>query len=217
VLKSLEIQNFKGIRQGKLDDLAQVNILVGRNNSGKSTILDALILLRCGIVQVDHLNVNGLEQIIRRRVNSGNLNFDEFWFQMKTETPIALTTQFNDDHKLGEEWVSYGGPNPPGGTFTLNDSSAVSTDNPRAFDINAHNNYRAKDNRHIRSWKTLCDAVGEENVQYLSQVQFLDTNVIHTQVNEDFWYELSKDRGDKKLIQMLNEIYQTDIEQRYRQ
>ena len=50
MLRSLEIQNFKGIKQGKLEDLAQVNILVGRNNSGKSTILDALVMMRSAVV-----------------------------------------------------------------------------------------------------------------------------------------------------------------------
>ena len=71
MLRSLEIQNFKGIKQGKLEDLAQVNVLVGRNNSGKSTILDALILLRSAILGLDHLNALGPEQILKRRLDRG--------------------------------------------------------------------------------------------------------------------------------------------------
>ena len=71
MLRSLEILNFKGIKQGKIDDLAQVNILVGRNNSGKSTILDALILLRSAIIEQDYLEENGIQQILSRRVDWG--------------------------------------------------------------------------------------------------------------------------------------------------
>ena len=86
MLRSLEIQNFKGIKQGKIDDLAQVNILVGRNNSGKSTILDALILLRSAIIGQDYLEENGIQQILSRRVDRGrgNFNYDELWYGMRT-------------------------------------------------------------------------------------------------------------------------------------
>lgn len=41
-LDSVEIQRFRGIREGKLEGLADVNVLIGRNNSGKSTVLEAI-------------------------------------------------------------------------------------------------------------------------------------------------------------------------------
>ncbi|NJL30554.1 MAG: AAA family ATPase [Phycisphaerales bacterium] len=44
MIKSIAIENLRGIAEGKIDDLAQVNIIVGPNNSGKSTILDALLI-----------------------------------------------------------------------------------------------------------------------------------------------------------------------------
>ena len=47
MLSSLQIENFKGIKSGTISNLSQVNVLVGRNNSGKSTVLDALLLMRC--------------------------------------------------------------------------------------------------------------------------------------------------------------------------
>ncbi len=63
MLRRLEIKNFKGIKEGTLEGLAQVNLLVGRNNSGKSTILDALIMLRSPLARLDYLGNDGLEQI----------------------------------------------------------------------------------------------------------------------------------------------------------
>jgi predicted ATPase len=44
VISSLEIQNLRGIREGKLDELTPLVVLVGPNGSGKSTILDALFI-----------------------------------------------------------------------------------------------------------------------------------------------------------------------------
>ena len=71
MLSSLEINNFKGIKSGTISDLAQVNVLVGRNNSGKSTILDALLLMRCAFAATDYLGNNGIEQIVKRKVDRG--------------------------------------------------------------------------------------------------------------------------------------------------
>ena len=45
MIKELFLKNFRGIKSGRLEDFAQVNILVGPNNSGKTTILEALYLL----------------------------------------------------------------------------------------------------------------------------------------------------------------------------
>jgi len=42
VIRSIEIRNQRGIREGKLEDLSSLVVLVGPNSSGKSTVLDAL-------------------------------------------------------------------------------------------------------------------------------------------------------------------------------
>jgi energy-coupling factor transporter ATP-binding protein EcfA2 len=43
-ITSLEITRFRGIREGRLDDIAPLTILVGPNGCGKSTILDAAFI-----------------------------------------------------------------------------------------------------------------------------------------------------------------------------
>lgn len=45
-LKRLEIKNFRSLEHVVLDDLGHMNVIVGRNNTGKSTILGALMHLR---------------------------------------------------------------------------------------------------------------------------------------------------------------------------
>ncbi|MCU0428296.1 MAG: AAA family ATPase, partial [Candidatus Kapabacteria bacterium] len=39
---SINIQNFRGIKSLEMDDLGQVNVLVGKNNSGKTSVLEAV-------------------------------------------------------------------------------------------------------------------------------------------------------------------------------
>ena len=44
MISSVEITRFRGIREGKLEDLTPLVVLVGPNGSGKSSVLDALLI-----------------------------------------------------------------------------------------------------------------------------------------------------------------------------
>jgi AAA domain, putative AbiEii toxin, Type IV TA system len=48
VYKSLQIENFRGLRRLELSRLAPITILTGRNNVGKTAVLEALFLHACG-------------------------------------------------------------------------------------------------------------------------------------------------------------------------
>jgi AAA15 family ATPase/GTPase len=41
---SINIQNFRGIKSLEMDDFGQVNVFVGKNNSGKTSVLEALCI-----------------------------------------------------------------------------------------------------------------------------------------------------------------------------
>ena len=43
--KNIEIKNFRGIDHLKIDDFSRVNVFLGQNSSGKSSVLEALLLL----------------------------------------------------------------------------------------------------------------------------------------------------------------------------
>jgi predicted ATPase len=44
-LRSVKIENYRSLEDVRLDDLAQFNVLIGRNNSGKSSVFGALLVL----------------------------------------------------------------------------------------------------------------------------------------------------------------------------
>jgi energy-coupling factor transporter ATP-binding protein EcfA2 len=44
-IATLDIQNFRALRQLKIDHIGRVNLLTGRNNTGKSSVLEALRIL----------------------------------------------------------------------------------------------------------------------------------------------------------------------------
>ena len=43
--RNIEIKNFRGIDHLKIDDFSRVNILLGQNSSGKSSVLECLLLM----------------------------------------------------------------------------------------------------------------------------------------------------------------------------
>ncbi len=46
MITQLEIKNFRGFSEYKIEDVGQVNLLVGTNNCGKTSVLEALHLLK---------------------------------------------------------------------------------------------------------------------------------------------------------------------------
>ena len=45
MLKSLRIRNYRAFRELRIDELSRINLVSGRNNSGKTTLLEALLML----------------------------------------------------------------------------------------------------------------------------------------------------------------------------
>ncbi|MFO0874082.1 MAG: AAA family ATPase [Phycisphaerales bacterium] len=48
MLTRLDVQNYRGFQSFQMDGLARVNLLVGKNNSGKTALLEAFYLLASG-------------------------------------------------------------------------------------------------------------------------------------------------------------------------
>jgi len=88
MLQHIKIQNFKGIKSCKVKDLRKINLFIGKNDSGKSTILEAAYYSLLEYYSA------GLQKIMARRTNvftSGS----ELWFKYEVAKPIVLSTRIN--------------------------------------------------------------------------------------------------------------------------
>lgn len=56
IIENIHIETFRGIKELKLEDLAQINILTGKNNSGKTSVLEMLKNFR-NFMDWDHQNM----------------------------------------------------------------------------------------------------------------------------------------------------------------
>jgi ABC-type ATPase involved in cell division len=90
VLKAIEIQRLRGIRTGKLENLAPLNILVGRSGAGKSTVLDALLIAASGSPG------DAIGRVVRRRAEL--LEGAPWLFERRGRTALIQLT----DDTLGE-------------------------------------------------------------------------------------------------------------------
>jgi hypothetical protein len=73
MLKSLTIENFRCLKNFKLDNLSRINLLVGKNNSGKTSLLEAITLLQSDI-NIQHT----LDKILSARNEFSNSDKKEF-------------------------------------------------------------------------------------------------------------------------------------------
>ncbi len=57
-VRSVDIENFRGVERARLEGCGELNVLIGKNNSGKSTLLDAIngffgVMQAGGVVQLN--------------------------------------------------------------------------------------------------------------------------------------------------------------------
>lgn len=64
-IRSLEIKNFRGVREASIDGFGRINFFVGNNNAGKTTLLEA-IFLNIGIANpILAININKFRSLLQ--------------------------------------------------------------------------------------------------------------------------------------------------------
>ena len=64
MIKNVEIQNFRTFRHLKINNLGQINVFIGKNNLGKSSLLEAIYLASDA---ADRINTSSSYYILKRR------------------------------------------------------------------------------------------------------------------------------------------------------
>jgi AAA15 family ATPase/GTPase len=90
MISSLKIKNFRCFQLFELRDLGRLNLLVGTNNSGKTSILEALNLL------TSHTNPSALQDAMLYRgedINSDELDIRHFFYGHEIESGSHFSIQ----------------------------------------------------------------------------------------------------------------------------
>jgi len=98
MFKSIQIKNLRAITELEIDNLGQVNLLVGQNNCGKTTLLEALFFI------IGHTNpklsisanaFRGLEFL-------SNEYWDSFFHNMETDSNIEISVVLREAEEKQE-------------------------------------------------------------------------------------------------------------------
>jgi AAA15 family ATPase/GTPase len=99
-LKNIEIQNFRSISNLKIEDLGQINIFTGENNTGKTTVLEA-------IFQLLGWRVGVLNKLNSFRNLSKEVDISYFFNNLNTSEPITIQAQFELEEYERRLEISY--------------------------------------------------------------------------------------------------------------
>ena len=77
--ETLKIENFRGIKSLEIDDLARVNLFVGRNNCGKTSVLESAFLL----TGMSNPTVLSMIENLRGLLLDGSSDLKNFFYNQK--------------------------------------------------------------------------------------------------------------------------------------
>ncbi len=100
VYRRLVIDHFRGLRRLEIPDLAPVTLLSGRNNTGKTAVLEALFLHACG-PRAAQFALTGLRPFrgagfINIEISSDSSPWDSLFYDRDIKRPIRITGNVNE-------------------------------------------------------------------------------------------------------------------------
>ena len=96
MFKSLSISRFRGISDLELEGLTQINLLLGKNNAGKTTAMEALFLL-CGAttpsLPMTACHLRG-QRVFGSHPDS---SWRSLFWQMDPRCPLSISAEYDDE------------------------------------------------------------------------------------------------------------------------
>lgn len=96
MFNSIEISRFRGIRHSKVDGLKRINLFFGKNNCGKSSLLDAVFLISGLSNPKLPLNINIMRNY--RRLDPSDMILD--FYALDIDRPIEIKASNNEKREL---------------------------------------------------------------------------------------------------------------------
>jgi hypothetical protein len=183
-VQSIRMANFRGIREGSIDDLTDVNLLVGRNNSGKSTAAEAVMRISFTVVNRqggDYLG-RGIASIWGSFRNEQSEYPPEIWYKLDQSQVIELEARIKDSQMKSPSKDA---------TFKVR----IVT---RGMSVNAE-----------PSGEIVTEGVSQNQASaFLANVNlFRPPDATQRAIETKFWPQLLGTRRDKVLTRVLNEVF----------
>ncbi len=93
--KDIDVEYFRGIKSLQLKDMGQINLFLGKNNCGKSTVLDAIFLISGFSNPSLNFLINQMRDYVNLKSDDLLLNF----YNLNPEIPIHLHATFSNQNE----------------------------------------------------------------------------------------------------------------------
>jgi len=92
-IAEISVKNFKGIKECKINDLSKINLFIGKNGCGKSSIMEAAYY-----TGKEFSLGNSLPECIERRANRGKWSAREFWYGYQVGSDIEIRLEHKNNN-----------------------------------------------------------------------------------------------------------------------
>lgn len=199
MIKSLKIKNFKQFKNFEINDLSLVNLISGKNNVGKSSLLEAIFLL---IDHSDPVVFNKLNRF-RKSISAASVAiWENLFYNFNTDNPISISI-VNDKDNLN---IIYSKDN----TFVPINNHNVDEGMFNRFKNSAKTNYSLKYEFKWNDYKETNNII-VANDGFLTNIK---TSEIDNEVkNICLVYMANYDtiRGDNAILDWLGEIEKNNL------
>jgi predicted ATPase len=196
VIESLTIENLRGIKKLSISGLTNVNIFVGKNGAGKSTILEAIFLASTFFNKEDTLRgKNKLDYIVKRRAGRGNWqnSRDILWYARNTSEDITIELRFRTGNSL---------------KFKVPYAGEIILQIPSEEKAAGKATWLKPDN-----YMDVARSLGlEKETVYLREVVFLDSRLSVYDIERRVWRYLLDKRLDKLVVDLVRDEYEPRTE-----
>jgi len=221
MISSIRINNFRGIKTAYLENLSNVNILIGPNSVGKTSILESLFFCSGVFYDRDILNNEILTKILNRKIIRNvirneqkliNLRYNywmdkdiEFLFK-SNDTDLDIKISLDNNYEIHSNTF-------PENLFMLKSDQNI--------EIKVNNKTRINTNIHNINNQEIVNLFGPDKfkkffdiINLFKNVIIMDSDLIsrYPEIEEKFFFQIIKTRKDKDIISILNDAYDIQIE-----
>lgn len=98
--KSLKIDEFRGIKKLEIDDFSRINLLLGKNNCGKSSVLESLFLLTGLYTPILSINIDRFRKLLHNEADDFRFLFYNLDYDSKLKLYSEMFGTENETRQL---------------------------------------------------------------------------------------------------------------------
>ncbi|MGC9020605.1 MAG: AAA family ATPase [Candidatus Methanodesulfokora sp.] len=207
MITSISVENFRGIKSGRIEGLTDINILIGANGAGKSTLLEAVYLASAWAEPEDRIrNSIKFDVLVRRRSQRGNWSdFRKFlWYGMDISKNINISLSFKSGKATEFKIPHKSGSFPEDVIFLKINSEYVC---PRGHPIE-------EEGITLGMTFDVREIYRTEEMKFLKGTELIDNMLYYNfeLIERNVWPIIYGKRLDRKLIEFLKEGYEPDAD-----